>query len=63
MVEGASNGEQSEVLFRVILEEEIDDIALSVDHVCKRRSVSFEGPWTVGRDTYDQRDCQKRKNR
>jgi hypothetical protein len=33
VVEGASNGDQSRVLFHVIFDEEVDDIAFSVDDV------------------------------
>lgn len=45
VVEGAGNGEQGHVLFGVVLDEEVDDIALSIDHVCGSRSVSL-GPLT-----------------
>ena len=34
------NGEQGHVLFGVILDEEVNDIAFSIDHVCGCQSVS-----------------------
>lgn len=40
VMEGTGNGEQGHVPFREILDEEIDNIAFSVDHVCKCRSDS-----------------------
>jgi len=43
VVEGAGNGDQGHVLLRVILDEEVDDISLSINHVCRCRSVSLRG--------------------
>lgn len=39
-MEGAGDGKQGHVIFGVILDKKVDDIAFSVDHVCGRRSVS-----------------------
>ena len=62
VVEGTGNGEQSHVLFGVILDEEVDDIAFSIDHVCGSRSVSFRTSDGRLGNTYDQRGFQKGKN-
>jgi len=43
VMEGAGNGKQGHVLFSVILDEEVDDIAFSIDHVCRCRSDSSNG--------------------
>ena len=63
MMEGASRGEQSHILFGVVLDKEVDDVALPIDHICTSRSVSNEGlGWMGKRNTYDQRDCRKGRN-
>ena len=63
VMKGTGNGKQGHVLFGVILDEEADDIAFSVDHVCGCRSASFNGLGWMGRgNTYDRKDCQKGKN-
>lgn len=62
-MKGAGNGEQSHVLLGVILDEEVDNIALSIDHVCACRSVSYRSlGWRGKGDTYDQRGSRKGKN-
>jgi len=62
-MERAGNGEYSNVLFCVVLDEEVDDVALSVDHVWGYRSASLGClGWTGGGNTYDQRYCQKEKS-
>lgn len=62
-MERASNGEHSNVLFCVVLDEEVDDVAFPIDHVCGCRSVSLGClRWTSGENTYDRKYCQKGKS-
>jgi len=62
-MEGTGNGKQRHVLFRIILDEQVDDIAFLIDHVCGCRSDPFNGLGRMGRgNTYGRRDCWKEKN-
>ena len=61
-MEGARNGENGNILFCVVLDEEVNNVAFSIDHVWGCRSVSLSClGWTGGGNTYDQRDCRKGK--
>ena len=47
-MEGTDNGKQRRILSGTILDEEIDDIAFPIDHVCGCRSDSPNGPGIMG---------------
>jgi len=50
-MEGAGNGKQGHFLFGVILDEQVNDIAFSIDHVCGRRSVTWDEQGVGARTT------------
>lgn len=50
-MEGTGNRKQGNIPFGVILDEEVDDIALSIDHVCGCRSEFRDGLRWVDEET------------